>query len=60
MAPAFDRTPRRQLEMQLLRVLLIGLIAVAIVLAASAAFGWTLSAGPSFDLTTNPGAELPF
>jgi hypothetical protein len=49
-----------ELEIGLLRFVIVAVIALAIVLIGTVAFGWTLPAAPSFDLTNNPGADLPF
>jgi hypothetical protein len=51
---------RAVLELHLIRT--IGLLAVvaAVVTALAAAFGWTAAPPPSFDITPNPGINLPF
>jgi hypothetical protein len=60
MAPVLDSMTRHAYEVRLLGIALLALAVVAVVLVASIAFDWTLASGPSFDLTTNPGADLPF
>ena len=59
---AFERRPldgagpRRRL----LPSLMVAAVAVVLIVAAAVAFDWTLVAGPSFDLTTDPAGGLPF
>jgi hypothetical protein len=59
MASTRETTSRHELEIGLLRAAIVAALVVAIILVGVIAFGWTLPAAPSFDLTTNPGADLP-
>lgn len=49
-----------ELRRRLLFSRVIAVVAVVLIAAAAVAFDWTLVAGPSFDLTTDPGSGLPF
>ncbi len=51
---------RAELGRRLLLLLLITAVVIAVVIAAGVAFGWTLTGGPSFDITTDPAGDLPF
>jgi hypothetical protein len=59
---ASERRPfdRAELRRRLLLSLVIAAVAIVFVAAAAVAFDWTLAAGPSFDLTTDPAGILPF
>ncbi len=48
------------LRRRLLLGLVIAAVAIVLIAAAAVAFDWTLAAGPSFNLTTDPAGELPF
>jgi hypothetical protein len=60
MASTRESTSRHDLEIGLLRAAIIGALIVGVILVGVIAFGWTLPAAPSFDITPNPGADLPF
>jgi hypothetical protein len=60
MAQMLESTSRRALESGLLRAVIVAAVVAAAFVIAVVAFGWTLPAGPSFDLTPVPGADLPF
>ena len=60
MAPLLDPMSRHAYLIGISRVAVVALVVLAAVMLASLAFGWTLAAGPSFDITTNPGVDLPF
>jgi hypothetical protein len=60
MAPLLDSASRHAQELGLARAAVVALIVLAVVIAASIAFGWTLTEGPVLDLTTDPAGELPF
>lgn len=60
MAPLLDSASRHAQEVGLARVAIVALIVLAIVIAAGVAFGWTLPAGPSFEITPDPAGDLPF
>jgi hypothetical protein len=49
-----------QLRHRLLLSLVIAAVAIVLIAVAAVAFDWTLAAGPSFDLTTDPAGGLPF
>jgi hypothetical protein len=51
---------RADLRRRLPLSLVIVAIAVVLVVVAAVALDWTLVAGPSFDLTTDPVGDLPF
>ena len=59
---AFERRPLdgSGLRRRLLLSLVIAAVTVVLIAAAAVAFHWTLVAGPSFDLTTDPAGGLPF
>ena len=60
MAPLLDRWPVMPTRSESCRIAVVALVVLAAVILASIAFDWTLAPGPSFELTTNPGADLPF
>ena len=59
MAPTRGTTSLHELQIGLIRAAIVVTVIVAVILAGAAAFGWTLPAAPSFDLTLNPGIDLP-
>ena len=59
MAATPETTSRHELEIGLLRAAIVAAIALAVILVAAIAFGWTLPAPAPFDLTPNPGVDLP-
>ena len=60
MAPLLDAAARHAQLLGLVRIVAAALIVAAIVIAASVAFGWTLPAAPSLELTPDPAGRLPF
>ena len=58
----FERRPldRAELRRRLLLSLVIAAVAIVLIAVAAVALDWTLAAGPSFDLTTDPAGVLPF
>lgn len=60
MAALLDSVSRRAQEVGLARWAIVALIVLAVIVAASIAFGWTLSEAPAFDITPDPAGELPF
>ena len=60
MAPLLDSATRHAQEMGLVRLVAASVIVFTIVIAMSVAFGWTLPAAPSFELTPDPAGNLPF
>ena len=60
MAPLLDTTTRHAYELRLLAIAIVALAVFAVAVLASVAFDWTLASGPSFELTTDPGVNLPF
>ena len=59
MTPRRASTSPHELQIGLLRAVIIAAIVAAIMIVAAIALGWTLPAAPSFDLTTNLGIDLP-
>ena len=60
MAPLLETLSGHTPAAGLMRLTLVTLVVVAVVIAAAVAFGWTLPAGPSFELTPDPAGDLPF
>jgi hypothetical protein len=51
---------RATLEQHLIRALALLAVVAAAVTALAAVLGWTAAPPPSFDITPNPGLNLPF
>ncbi len=60
MTPLLDPMTRHAYVIGIVRIAVVALVVLAAVVVASIAFGWNLASGPSFELTTNPGVDLPF
>lgn len=60
MAPLLDSMVRQDYLVGIARIAVLAVVVFAVAILASVAFDWTLASGPSFELTTNPGADLPF
>ena len=59
MVPTPVSRSRHELEIGLIRAAIVAAVVLAIILVGVLALSWTLPAAPSFELSTNPGVDLP-